>query len=65
VPVPSVWTDKSLMELNVRAKLGVNILAIKRGEDFIVSPAADFRFQKGDIVVVLGDTAALTAVQKL
>ena len=65
VPAPTVWTDKSLIELNIRAKLGVNILAIKRAEDFIVSPAADFRFQKGDIVVVLGDTAALSAVQKL
>lgn len=65
VPAPGVWADKSLIELNIRAKLGVNILAIKRGDAFIVSPAADFRFQKGDIVVVLGDTAALKAVQKL
>lgn len=65
VPVPGVWVGKSLLELNVRAKLGVNILAIKRAEDFIVSPAADFRFQKGDVVVVLGNTAALKAVQKL
>ena len=65
VPAPGVWAGKSLLELNIRAKLGVNILAIKRAEEFIVSPAADLRFQKGDIVVVLGDTAALKAVQKL
>ena len=30
VPAPKVWWDKSIIELNVRAKLGVNILAISR-----------------------------------
>lgn len=65
VPAPASWTDKSLIELNVRAKLGVNILAIKRDGGITVSPSADFRIAKDDIVVVLGDTAALKAVQKL
>lgn len=65
VPAPTVWTDKSLIELNVRAKLGVNILAVKRDGGITVSPAADFRIAKGDILVVLGNTEALVAVQKL
>ncbi len=65
VPVPAAWAEKSLIELNVRAKLGVNILSVKRDGSITVSPAADFRFARGDIMLVLGDTAALTAVQKL
>ena len=65
VPAPATWQDKSLIELNVRAKLGVNILAIKREGDITVSPAAEFRIAKEDILVVLGDTAALEKVQKL
>lgn len=65
VPAPGKWQEKSLIELNVRAKLGVNILAVKRDGHITVSPAADFRIAQGDILVVLGDTAALTAVQKL
>lgn len=65
VPVPAAWAEKSLIELNVRAKLGVNILSVKRDGNITVSPAADFRFVRGDIMLVLGDTAALTAVQKL
>ena len=65
VPAPTAWNDKSLIELNVRAKLGVNILAVKRQGQITVSPSADFRIQQGDIVVVLGDTKALKAVQKL
>ena len=65
VPAPAAWQNKSLMELNVRAKLGLNILAVKRDGHINVSPAADFRFAQGDVLVVLGDTAALKAVQKL
>ena len=65
VPAPTVWHNKSLKELNIRAKLGVNILAVRRNGNFIVSPAADAPFESGDIVVILGDNAALKAVQKL
>ena len=65
VPAPAPWVDKSLIELNVRAKQGVNIIAIKRDGQVNVSPAAQFRICRGDIMVVLGDTAALDAVQKL
>lgn len=65
VPAPASWEGKSLIELNVRAKLGVNILAIKREGRITVSPNADFRIDQGDIAVILGDSAALKAVQRL
>lgn len=65
IPAPKSWYDKSLIELNVRAKLGVNILAVKRDGGITVSPAADFRVAQNDVLVVLGNTAALEAVQKL
>ena len=56
---------KSLIELNVRAKVGVTILAVKRENEITVSPSADFRIQKDDTLVVLGDSTALKAMQKL
>jgi trk system potassium uptake protein TrkA len=65
VPVPGSWVGKSLRELNVRAKLGVNILAVKRGSKINVSPSAESAFRKEDILVVLGASAALEKVQKL
>ena len=65
IPAPGVWEGKSLIELNVRAKLGVNILAIKREGDITVSPAADFRIAKADVLVVLGNSVALKTMQKL
>ena len=42
VPAPKSWQGKSLRELNVRAKLGVNIIAIKSEGGINVSPAADY-----------------------
>ncbi len=65
VPAPAIWGGKSLKELNVRAKLGVNILAVRRQGKTNVSPAADFVLADGDILLVLGDSAALKKVQKL
>ena len=65
IPAPGSWHGKSLKELNVRAKLGVNILAVRRSGKINVSPAADFAICSGDVMVVLGDTAALEKVQRL
>lgn len=65
VPAPKAWVGKNLRELNVRAKLGVNIIAIRRGEDINVSPSPEDPIAPKDVMVVLGDSAALKAVQKL
>ena len=65
IPAPKEWQGKSLKELNVRAKLGVNIIAIETDGNINVSPSADYKIAQDDIMVVLGDTAALDAVQKL
>ena len=65
VPAPKSWADKSIRELNVRAKMDINIIAVKNGEKTMVSPSADYRIHGDDVLAVLGDTAALEAMQKL
>lgn len=65
VPAPKSWVGKTLKELNVRAKMGVNIIAVESGKKTNVSPSADYQIQAEDIMVVLGDSYALEAVQKL
>ena len=65
VPAPRSWVGKTILELNVRAKLGVNIIAVKNDRTTNVSPNANYKIESGDIMVVLGDTKALEAVQKL
>ena len=63
VPAPGIWAGKTLKELNVRAKLGVNILAVRRDGKIVIPSSADFAFCQGDVLVVLGDSAALKKVQ--
>ncbi len=65
VPAPAAWIGKTLRELNIRAKLGVNIIAVENGGKTNVSPSADYTVQSGDTMVVLGDNVSLEKVQKL
>lgn len=65
LPAPAVWHGKTLMELDIRAKLGINVLAIRRDGKINVSPGANFTFSSDDVAVVLGDSLALSKVQKL
>jgi trk system potassium uptake protein TrkA len=65
VPAPKSWVGKTILELNVRAKLGVNIIAVKSGSKTNVSPSAAYKILAGDVMVVLGENKALEAVQKL
>lgn len=65
VPAPKTWIGKTLRELNVRAKLGVNIIAVENGGKTNVSPTADYAVREGDTLVVLGDNVALEKVQNL
>ena len=65
VPAPKSWIGKNLKDLNVRAKLGVNIIAVENDGKTNVSPSADYLIRQGDTLVVLGDNIALEKVQKL
>ncbi|OCA86099.1 potassium transporter Trk [Bacillus sp. FJAT-27225] len=44
----------TIIGLNIRARYGLNIVAIKRGTDIIVSPQASERIWLGDILIVIG-----------
>ena len=65
IPTPKAWVGKNLKELDVRAKLGVNIIAIERDGKISVSPRAEFEIAKNDILVVLGDYDSLTLMQEI
>ena len=52
--LPSKWVGSSIIEIDVRRKYGISILAIQRDGQFIVSPSPDAVFETGDILLVLG-----------
>ena len=45
---------KTLIELDIRARYGINIVAIKRGNEIVVSPNAIEEIQIDDILIVIG-----------
>nr|WP_239587667.1 TrkA family potassium uptake protein [Bacillus pakistanensis] len=54
----------SLIDLDIRAKYGLNIVAIKRDKDIIVSPQADESVLKGDILIVIGADSDISRFEK-
>lgn len=54
VPISRTWEGKSILELDVRKKFKINIIAIKREEHIDASPMPDFVFQEGDHIFVIG-----------
>ena len=54
IRLPGKWVGHTLLDLNVRQKYGVNVLAVHRGERFLVAPAAEMLFEEGDTLLVLG-----------
>lgn len=57
------WINKTLSELRLRNKYGVNVLAIKRGSILKISPVADECVLEGDILVVIGDAADIRKIE--
>ncbi|SFI02763.1 trk system potassium uptake protein TrkA [Tindallia magadiensis] len=61
---PKIWHDKSLKDNNIRARFGLSILAIKRGEEINVSPQAEEIVRSEDILIVVGSNEDLRKVQE-
>jgi len=59
---PSRFVGKSLTESAMRQKHGITVMAIRRGEDIIISPEASQIVQKGDILLVIGRDAKLESL---
>ena len=54
------FVDKSLSELDLRNKYGINVLAIKRDNSFNFSPQAKDVIKKDDFLIVIGETKEIT-----
>lgn len=55
---------RSLIDLNVRARYGINVVAIKRNEDLIVSNVAEEILQEYDILVAIGSDEDIARFEK-
>ncbi|RKD32531.1 potassium channel family protein [Thermohalobacter berrensis] len=58
------WSDKTLKELQLPHRYGINVMAIKRGKEINISPYADDEIKGGDILIVIGHNQDLRKLEK-
>ena len=51
---PKKWIGKSIIELGIRSKYYISILAIKNNNEEIYMPASDYVFNEDDHLIILG-----------
>lgn len=56
VVAPEKWIGRTVAEVDVRKKFGINILAVKRAGNMDLGVSADTVFAAEDSILVLGDT---------
>ncbi|MEQ2526023.1 TrkA family potassium uptake protein [Robertmurraya yapensis] len=54
----------SIIDLDIRAKYGINIVAIKRGNDINVSPQASEVILENDVLIVIGADSDINRFEK-
>ena len=54
ITVPASWVGKNLMELKLRDKYRINVIAIKRDKEIIMNPSAKDPISDNDVFVILG-----------
>lgn len=58
------WWGNSLKDLDMRERYGLNVMAIKRKEDVVISPKADEKILEGDILVVVAENKNIENLEK-
>lgn len=65
IPVLSKWIGKNLIELKLRERYHVNVIAVKRNRELEVTPSAEKEFAQGDVLVLLGSNDILKKLSEL
>ncbi|HWJ78847.1 MAG TPA: TrkA family potassium uptake protein [Niallia sp.] len=55
---------KTILDLDIRVRYGITIVAIKRGQDIIVSPQATEQINTNDILIVIGADSDINRFEK-
>ncbi len=63
IPVKSEWTGKSLIELNLRKKYSMNVVAIRKGENVTIDINPEMPLAEDMELIVIADTNKLTKLK--
>ncbi len=64
IAVPTSWHNKSILELNIRAKYNVSILAIKQDGEINPMPSPNYRFTGKETIMVMGSNNDIRSITR-
>lgn len=64
VKAGSKMSGRTLVDLDIRAQYGCNVVAIKRNKDVIVSPMATEEIRESDVLIVIGADKDISRFEK-
>ena len=62
IHIPEDWIGKTLIDLDVRRKYHITVVAIRRQKENFINPRPDMVIQAGDMLVILGDTSSVKEI---
>lgn len=63
IAAPDEWIGKTLLDLNIRSKYRINVMAIKHDSEINMSPTAKGHIKEGDILIVIGHNKDLEKLE--
>lgn len=63
--VPPSFVGQTLRAIDLRGRFGVTLLAVKRGDDVIISPPAVLSFARDDLLVVIGTNEQIAHLSEM
>lgn len=65
IHIPSPWINKTLVELDVRKKYDVSVIAIRRGDDILVTLNPQEPLQEKDVLILIGSNKGFDKISSL
>ncbi|WP_027702679.1 potassium channel family protein [Metaclostridioides mangenotii] len=62
IVTPSKWIGKTLVDLELRVRYEITVLAIKTGDEINVTPSPEEKLELGSILVVIGQNSKISEI---
>ena len=62
IVTPQNWVGKTIIELNLRAKYDITVLAVKTQSGLKVMPSPNYKIQEKNILIIIGNTDKISDI---
>ena len=62
IVTPTNWVGKTIIELNLRAKYDITVLAVKTTSGLKVMPSPNYKMQEKNILIIIGNTDKISDI---